>query len=271
MYALDALGGLHPDSGSPPLGNSPYFGFRIARSTALLPDATGGYVMDGYGGLHPFAVGGNPVPAAPANAPYFTKLDIARDVVLLPDATAQNPKGYILDGWGGLHPFGSAPAIVDYPYFPHHDIAKRMALLGDGSGGYVMDGWGALHPFTLQGHPRPKDITVFAYFPGFSIARDFVLMPGSTGTSAAGLTLDGWGALHPFTNGMAVNPPQDYPYFPGFDIARAVRLMPGTSTDHPQGWILDGWGAPHPFGGAPTLTDYAYFPHNDVAVDLILG
>jgi hypothetical protein len=237
----------------------------------LLPDATGGYVLDGYGGLHPFAVGSNPAPAAPANAPYFRNLDIARDVVLLPDATAQNPKGYILDGWGGLHPFGSAPAIIDYPYFPHNDIAVRMALLDDGSGGYIMDAWGALHPFTMQGQHRPKDMTIFAYFPGFRIARDFVLVPGSSWNSAAGLTLDGWGALHPFTNGPAIHAPGDYPYFPGFDIARAVRLVPGSTLDRPQGWILDGWGAPHQFGGAPAITDYAYFPHHDVAVQLTLG
>jgi hypothetical protein len=270
-YTLDGLGGLHQDGGSFQPVNTPYFGFRIARSEALLPDATGGYVLDGFGGLHPFAVGNHPVPITPANAPYFPGLDIARDVVLLPDSTAQNPKGYVLDGWGALHPFGAAPAIGDYPYFPGNDIAKRLALLADGSGGYILDGWGALHPFSFDGHPRPMDITNFAYFPGFSIARDFVLMPGSTATSAAGLTLDGWGALHPFSNGMAVNPPQDYPYFPNHDIARAVRLTPGTSAGHPQGYILDGWGAPHPFGGAAPIMNYAYFPHNDVAVQLIVG
>ncbi len=194
--------------------------------------------------------------------------DIARDVVLLPDSTALNAKGYVLDGWGGLHPFGGAPAVFDYPYFPGRDLAKRMALLGDGSGGYVLDAYGGLHPFTIAGHTRPRDITNHAYFGGFDIARDFVLLPNSTGTSAAGVTLDGYGGLHPFDNGTPVTLPTDYPYFRGFDIARAIRLMPGTSLATPQGWILDGFGGLHPFGGAPRMMDYPYFVGNDVAKQL---
>jgi hypothetical protein len=30
--------------------------------------------------------------------------------------------GYTLDGWGGLHPFGPAPAIVNKGYWPGWDI-----------------------------------------------------------------------------------------------------------------------------------------------------
>ena len=41
----------------------------------LLPDGTGGYVLDGLGGLHPFAIGNHPAP--PASAGYWNGWDIA--------------------------------------------------------------------------------------------------------------------------------------------------------------------------------------------------
>ena len=93
----------------------------------LLSDASGGYTLDGYGGLHPFGAA-----PAPINAAYFG-WDIARDVVLLPGSTTKSASGYVLDGWGGLHPFGAAPAPTGVAYWPNFDIAKRVKLLPDGS------------------------------------------------------------------------------------------------------------------------------------------
>src|SRR5439155_13659515 len=116
-------------------------GWGIARAGALLGDASGGYRLDGYGGLHPF--GGGP---APAGAAYFG-WDIAKDVVLLPGSSANHAAGYVLDGWGGLHQFGGAPAVNGAAYWAGWSIAKRVRLLPDGSGGYVLDGWGGLHGF----------------------------------------------------------------------------------------------------------------------------
>jgi hypothetical protein len=82
-----------------------------------------GYVLDGFGGLHPFhpTTDGSTMPA-PISSTYWG-WDIGRAVWLLPgSATA----GYTLDGWGGMHPFGGAPAITNSSYWPHWDIAKTI-------------------------------------------------------------------------------------------------------------------------------------------------
>jgi hypothetical protein len=36
------------------------------------------------------------------------------------------PSGYLLDGFGGVHPFGGAAAIASYPYWPGLDIARTL-------------------------------------------------------------------------------------------------------------------------------------------------
>jgi hypothetical protein len=229
-------------------------------------------VLDGWGGLHPFTTGSNPLPTQPSNYPYWPNFDIARDVVLVPGTTATAGSGYILDGWGGIHPFGTAPAVTNFAYFPNMDVAKRMFLFSDGKGGYVLDAWGGIHPFAVGSNPLPAAITNFGYWPNFDIARDFALIPSSTEASASGFTLDGWGGLHPFNSGSAVQPvtPGDYPYWPNFDIARGLRLAPATTGSKPQGWILEGYGGEHEFGDAPVLAPFPYYPGNDVARQLAL-
>jgi hypothetical protein len=32
--------------------------------------------------------------------------------------------GYLPDGFGGVHPLGTAPALANYPYFPGQDVAR---------------------------------------------------------------------------------------------------------------------------------------------------
>jgi hypothetical protein len=86
-----------------------------------------GYVLDGFGGLHPFhpTTDGSAMPPAVTTA-YWQGNDIARSEWFLPgSATA----GYTLDGFGGVHPFGGAPAITGAAYWPGHDIAR--SLLGE--------------------------------------------------------------------------------------------------------------------------------------------
>jgi hypothetical protein len=36
--------------------------------------------------------------------------------------------GYVLDGWGGVHPFGGAPVVSGYGYWPGVDTARGLAL-----------------------------------------------------------------------------------------------------------------------------------------------
>ena len=101
MFTIDAFGGVHGDGGTLPQAVTSYWpNWRIANAAALLPDASGGYVLDGYGGIHPFAIGANPLPAVESGGAYWG-WDIARVLALMPDGRT----GYVLEGYGGVHPF----------------------------------------------------------------------------------------------------------------------------------------------------------------------
>jgi hypothetical protein len=263
MYTIDAFGGISADASSVPQGGSGYWrNWPIVRSGALLADASGGYTLDGYGGLHQF---GQAPPVA--DEAYWNGWNIARDVVLLPSSTTTQASGYTLDGWGGLHPFGGAPATRGGAFWPNWDIAKRVALLSDGSGGYILDGWGGLHAFAVGANAMPPLIRNAAFWPNWNIARDLSLTPGSTASNVSGVTLDGWGGLHPFGS---AGPVTSSGYWPNWDIARAVRLSPASTAAQPQGWLMDGWGGIHPFGGAPKIYSYFFWANHDVSVQLLV-
>jgi hypothetical protein len=83
-------------------------------------------VMDGYGGLHGFAPAGQPTPATPAGGAFWNGWDIARSIWLLPSSTLAQPAGYLMDGYGGLHPLGSAPALSNTPFWNGNDVARNL-------------------------------------------------------------------------------------------------------------------------------------------------
>jgi len=168
---------------------------------------------------------------------------------------------YTLDGWGGLHASGSAPAMTAGTYWRGWNIARSIALFPDGSGGYVLDGYGGLHPFGSAGA-----VTGNPYW-GWDIARQVVLAPWSTPGAPAGYTLDGYGGLHPFGGAPAVS---GYAYWGGWDIVRGVVILPDSTPSSVAGYTLDGWGGVHPFGGAPAIGNASYWPGNDIARGLTL-
>ena len=133
-YVLDGWGGLHPfQVGGNAMPAMPsitgyWFNWDIARGVALVPGSRAGYVLDGYGGLHQFAGGGSPAPAAVSNNAYWSGWDIARAMVIKPGSTAGAPAGWTVDGWGGVHPFGSAPAVTYEGYFPGWDIVRALVI-----------------------------------------------------------------------------------------------------------------------------------------------
>ncbi len=253
LVVMDAYGALHsiPASGSTPT----LFGsFRIARAVVMLPNGTGGYILDGWGGPHPFGT------ALPTNgAAYWPGWDIARGIVLVPDGTGGAIGGYVLDGWGGMHPFGIGGIppprkITVGPFWNGWDIARGVVINGAGDGGYILDGWGGIHPFAALGAAVPAAITVQAYWSGFDIARSITL----GADNASGYTLDGWGGIHPYGTGSnQPPPPATSGYWPNWDIARAIVIQPGQTA---QGWTLTTWGSLHPFGGAVPLDTGAGFP-----------
>jgi hypothetical protein len=184
-YELDGFGGIHPfsvgGSALPPApSNYPYFtGNDVARKITLLAAGTGGYVLDIFGGIHPWSVTGSALPAAISQYGYWPGANVARDIWVDPAATAVSASGYVIDLYGGFHPFWSAAAaapvaIVDYPYWTGRDLARAMWVQGTPAtaAGYVLDAYGGIHPFAGSGQPLPPAIFPFAYWIGQDLARN---------------------------------------------------------------------------------------------------
>ena len=266
FYTLDGYGGIHTND-SPPLSDSAYWpGWNIARTARAWPGVTApqsGFVLDGWGALHPYGAPGL-AETSSARSHYWAGWDIARDFAFLPNGSG----GYVLDGYGGLHPFGvngnAAPPLAQGSTYWGWDIARKVVIFPDGTGGYVLDGYGGLHPFGLNGAApiAAASIAGGGYWPGWDIAHDVVLTPGNGNHS--GYLLDGYGgvhAFHPTTDGSTLPPQVQAPYW-GWNIARAIWLLPGSAI---AGYTLDGYGGIHPFGGAPAVANGTYWPGWDIA------
>ncbi len=231
---LDDFGGRHPVD-SPQLSSaSAAWPSNTARGVVLRADGRSGYVLDDWGGLHPF--GGAPTVRVSG---YWVGQDYARGLVLRADGVS----GYVLDAWGGLHPFGGAPAVHATGYWPGEDVVKGVVLRADGQSGYVLDDFGGVHPFGVNGDIPPVP-HVTGYWRGWNIARGITLDEDGQG----GYVLDGWGGLHPFGNAPPVT---ETGYWRGWDIARSLVVLPGPLH---MGYVLDGWGGLHSFGGAPQVS-----------------
>ena len=129
-YVLDGFGGVHsfgigrPRPVTPQLSGY-WANWDIIRDIALIPGTHSGYVLDGYGDVHPFTPTGQTMPPGLGIGAYWAPWDIARSAWLLPGSTLAAPQGYVLDGYGGLHPFGGAPAPPSGPYWGR-DIARNL-------------------------------------------------------------------------------------------------------------------------------------------------
>ncbi|MGZ4713479.1 MAG: hypothetical protein ACXVJZ_14915 [Acidimicrobiia bacterium] len=191
---------------------------------SLAADTRGGYVLDGFGGIHRFSIGASPRPPTVSRNPYWPGWDIARGIALLPNRTG----GYVLDGFGGLHRFAVGsnplpPAVTRNAYWPEWDVARGIALLPNGTGGYVVDGFGGLHRFAVGTSPLPLGTTNGPYWPGWNIARGIALRRDGTG----GYVVDGFGGAHGFAVGSNNPLPPavtQAPYWPGWDITRGIAL-----------------------------------------------
>jgi spore germination protein YaaH len=130
-YVLDGWGGIHAFGiGGPRPAAAVLSGYWVSwdiiHDFSLIPGTHSGYVMDGFGGIHPFTATGQAMPPALASGVFWWGWDIARSVLLLPGSTLTQPGGYLMDGYGGLHAFGNAPAPTEFPYWPHQDIARNI-------------------------------------------------------------------------------------------------------------------------------------------------
>jgi hypothetical protein len=204
-YTLDAWGGLHPfgingKSGPAKPTGGPYWkGWDIARDVALVPTdprdpdspPAGGYVLDGFGGLHYFTIDGSVPKPTITGGPYWNGWDIARGLIILTGPGGYDG-GFVVDAWGALHPFAigqnggpaKSPPAVDKttaPYWKGWAIVRGGAALpgSDVDGGLVLDAWGGLHPFELGSGPAPlgSQIQGAPYWKGWDVARGMVMKP----------------------------------------------------------------------------------------------
>jgi len=234
-------------------------------------DGRQGYLLDAYGGLHPW--GGAPVLTG---APSFVR-NVARGLEIHYGANGQPDGGWTMDWRGRTFPFGAAPPLPATG-LPQAPIFQQ--LHGSATGGYVVPRWGVITTYGTG---------VLPYWGGYSdwgasdIIRDIVLLDASNPTPAAqpssaearasyqawlqphgGVILDGWGGLHLF-GGMVLDQAGS-PYWPGWDVARAVTVR----TDASGGWILDAWGGIHSFGAAPPITSPGYWPNWYIARAMVV-
>jgi Cysteine-rich secretory protein family len=202
---------------------------RLADAAA----SSGGVVLDGWGGIHPF--GGAVI--STAGAPYWSGWDIARSLRLQPGG----PGGWVLDGYGGIHAFGGAPQIATPVYWSGWDIARDLVVLADGRSGYLLDGDGGLHPFggapVLTGSP---------YWSGWDIARGLAIHLDAGGRPDGGWVLDGYGGIHNF--GAAPAWPSAH-YVNGLDVWRHLHA---TSTG--GGYMVGRWGIVDSVGAAAGIS-----------------
>ncbi|MEP6622943.1 MAG: hypothetical protein ABJC79_00730 [Acidimicrobiia bacterium] len=79
----------------------------------------------------------------------------------------------MLDAYGGLHPFGGAPARSIGGYWSGQDITRGVAMIGGGAAarGYVLDGAGAIWRF---GGAPPVEATTYW---GAIVARGLSISP----------------------------------------------------------------------------------------------
>lgn len=205
------------------------------------PPPTRATAANPLGGYYTLKSNGNVVPhdGAPSFGQDDYGFDMARGIAVMPDG-----KGYVvLDGWGGVHRFGSAQSLPPAPaYWPGWDIARGITITSDGRGYGVLDGWGGVH--TTGDAPKGSPV----FFAGWDIARGVAFAPDNAGT----YVMDGWGAVH--TMGTAAN--RGGPYWPGWDIAKALSVTP----DGKGYAVLDGFGGVHNEGNAPVAAGVPYVP-----------
>jgi hypothetical protein len=79
--------------------------------------------------------------------PYWSGWDIAKAIVL--DLDYNGGSGYTLDGYGGLHQWGSAPQVNPQPDYWGWDIARGVIITTNSPccSGYTLDGFGEFHGF----------------------------------------------------------------------------------------------------------------------------
>ena len=116
----------------------------------------------------------------------------------------------MLDGYGGVHPFGGAPAVTATGAWPGSDVAKRIVLNDAGTQGWVLDVNGGMHGFAPVGTQPPPS-------PSNPLAPQTSARDAFSGAGGTGFFISGQGIVGRFGTPACFA----YPSWPGWDIARA--------------------------------------------------
>jgi uncharacterized protein YvpB len=135
------------------------------------------------------------------------------------DGQLDGRQGYLMDGWGGLHPWGGAPALTGYPFTPYQDVARGLeihyAANGTPDGGWEMDRGGTITAF---GAASPLAITGLPASP---------VMQQLHATAGGGYALAKWGSI---TTYGSISPYWlAYGDWGGWDILRDLVLVDPTN------------------------------------------
>src|SRR6266702_3067569 len=184
-----------PSSGLPP---APIF-------RQLHGSANGGYVVARWGVVTTYGAGVSPYwsgyydwgvmdafgAARPITSPgYWPNWYIARAMVMTSrdgDGQLDGRQGYLMDGWGCLHSWGGAPALVGNPYTPYQDLARGLEIHfapnGAPDGGWEMD--------------RSGKVTAFGAAPALAIpgVPAGPVMQQLHATAGGGFALAKWGSI----------------------------------------------------------------------------
>lgn len=186
-----------------------------------------------------------------SGAPYWQGWDIVRGVALTDPASASTkPGGYVLDAWGGLHPFGGAATLQPGHYTPNRETAHNLALEGNDLAGTVVTASAKTFPFplgTTETFQTCGDTSQFGV-PTHGITLDPT--PAGGKYNLNGATLDAWGGIHPLCTTTEPLNTSGAPWWNGWRIAAGMALLPGGT----GGFTLDGWGGVHPWGKARLVT-----------------
>ncbi len=250
-------------------------GVGQAQPTPAPGEALGYILVDTLGGIHTTSPDG-PLTSElvapeirdltsedPANEnlpDLFFGWDIVRGLAV----SADQDGFWVLDGFGGIWPYGNAQKDLALNsegallYFGW-DIARDIEAGTDNMGAVVLDGFGAV--FGLGSAKSADFLSKSRPYFGWDIARDVEVTPDLGGY----VLLDGFGGVHYVGNASFGDPGTPSSYF-GWDIARDIEPLPvpGKIGDY----ILDGFGGLFVRGDAQTAP-VAYFGW-DIAKDLEL-
>jgi hypothetical protein len=218
---------------------------------------TDGTIRAHGGALNPMLVDTPPFTAFPG--------DDTGPVVAFQVIDWNDPSGYSLDFFGGIHPWGpsgqipaapSPPPTYYGPGLPRIVVDFWMDPSGSGAGynllvtGTINAGGGA--PALSQGGPALDP----------DIARRLVMRPGALGAGRDYYVMDAFGARHNRNGAVAIG---GSPYFPGVSIARALVITDWVNGD---GYLMDGYGNVYALGDAQPAQGGQEWPGWDIARDM---